>query len=84
MPETVTSFIESCLPYLRSHWKEIQLNAIQLIGLLHHHGLNSSEENDQIELEVMSSEKIIQCLKDEQSSMRVKAAEALGNIYSEP
>lgn len=86
MPQYLSNFIESCLPYIRSQWKEIQLQAIQLIGLLHHHGLNASidEEKERNDLEVTSSEKIIQCLKDEQTAMRVKAAEALGNIFSEP
>lgn len=85
MPNTLTHFIESCLPYLRSHWKEIQLQAIQIIGLLHHYRKKKEDdEREQTELETTSSEKIIQCLKDDQSSMRIKAAEALGNIFSEP
>lgn len=86
MPQSLSTFIESCLPYIRSQWREIQLQAIQLVGLLHHHGLNSNidEEKERIALEVTSSEKIIHCLKDEQSLMRINAAAALGNIFSEP
>lgn len=86
MPQSLSTFIESCLPYIRSQWREIQLQAIQLVGLLHHHGLisNVDEERERSALEVTSSEKIIHCLKDEQSSMRIAAALALGNIFSEP
>lgn len=76
-------FIESCLPYLKSQWKEIQLQAIQHIGLLHHFGnITSEDENYRTELESTSSEKIIACLKDEQTAVKLKAAEALGNIFS--
>lgn len=87
MPQSLSlNFIESCLPYIRSSWREIQEQAIQLVGLLHHHGLNTNvdEEKERSALEVTSSEKIIHCLKDEQSSLRIRAAEALGNIFSEP
>lgn len=85
MPNNLSNFIESCLPYIRSQWKEIQLQVIQIIGILHHYGKsNEEEEKEQNDLESTSSEKIIQCLKNEESSMRVKAAEALGNIFSKP
>lgn len=86
MPQSLTHFIESCLPYIRSQWREIQLQAIQLIGLLHHHGLNANvdEERERNDLKVTSSEKLIQCLKDDHILMRIRAAEALGNIFSEP
>lgn len=87
MPQNHSNFIESCLPYIRSQWREIQLQAIQIIGILHHFGKKSNEadeEKERTELEATSTEKIIQSLKDDQSSMRIKAAEALGNIFSEP
>lgn len=62
------------------------MQAIQVIGLLHHYGRKSEEDEvkERTDLESTSSEKIIQCLKDDQISMRIKAAEALGNIFSEP
>ena len=82
LPDSVPSFIESCLQYLRSQWREIQLQAIQHIGLLHHFGTISTEDNYRIELETTTSDKIISCLKDEQIAVKLKAAEALGNIFS--
>lgn len=85
MPNSLSHFIFSSLPYIRCQFKEIQLQAIQIIGLLHHYRKsNEEEEKEQNDLQSTCSEKIIQCLKDEQSAMRVKAAEALGNIFSEP
>lgn len=85
MPDKVPNFIESCLPYLRSHWNEIRSHACTVIGLLHHHGGKMIEdEKYRVELETASSEKISSCLKDEQVTVRVKAAEALGYLFSEP
>ena len=86
MPGNLSKFIESCLPYIKSQWDEIRLQAIQIVGLLHHHKSKSDEDerNENLELESTSSEKIVQCLKDGQTSIRIKAAEALGNIFSEP
>ena len=84
MPDKVPNFIESCLPYLRSHWNEIRANACIIIGLLHHHGGKFIEdEKYRHELETTCSEKIAACLKDEQISVRVKAAEAMGSLFSE-
>ncbi|XP_070495465.1 maestro heat-like repeat-containing protein family member 1 isoform X2 [Chironomus tepperi] len=82
LPDNVPTFIESCLPYLKSQWREIQLQAIQHIGLLHHFGSITTEDNYRTELETTTSEKIITCLKDEQVAVKLKAAEALGNIFS--
>lgn len=85
MPDKVPNFIESCLPYLRSHWNEIRSHACTIIGLLHHHGGKLIEdERYRIELETTSSEKISALLKDEQVSVRMKSAEALGFLFSEP
>lgn len=85
MPDKVPGFIESCLPYLRSHWNEIRSNACTFIGLLHHFGGKFIEdEKYRNELEITCSEKISACLKDEQVSVRIKAAEALGFLFSEP
>lgn len=85
MPDKVPKFIESCLMYLKSQWREIQVQAIQHIGLLHHFGassLDDHEGNTRTEMETTSSEKIIACLKDEQVSIKLKAAESLGYIFS--
>jgi maestro heat-like repeat-containing protein family member 1 len=85
MPDKVPSFIESCLPYLRSHWNEIRSHACMIIGLLHHYGGKLIEdEKYRVELETLSSEKISACLKDEQISVRIKAADSLGYLFSEP
>lgn len=85
MPEKVSSFIESCLPYLRSHWNEIRSHACTIIGLLHYYGGRSIEdEKYRLDLETTSSEKIAACLKDEDISVRSKAAESIGFIFSEP
>ena len=85
MPDKVPNFIESCLPYLRSHWNEIRSHACTIIGLLHHHGGKLIEdEKYRNELETASCEKISACLKDEQISVRMKAAESLGFLFSEP
>lgn len=85
MPEKVPNFIESCLPYLRSHWNEIRTNTCTIIGLLHHHGGKLIEDEKYLnELETTSSEKIAACLKDEHVSVRMRAAEALGYLFSEP
>jgi maestro heat-like repeat-containing protein family member 1 len=85
MPEKVPNFIESCLPYLRSHWNEIRAHACSIIGLLHHYGGKAfDDEKYRLDLETTSSEKISACLKDEQNSVRIKAAEALGYLFSEP
>lgn len=84
MPEKVSNFIESCLPYLRSHWNEIRSHAARIIGLLHHFGGKFIEdEKYRMDLETTSSEKMSMCLKDEQASVRAKAAESLGFIFSE-
>lgn len=83
MPEKVSNFIESCLPYLRSHWNEIRANACTIIGLLHQHGNNLRGERSYIDLETASCEKIFACLKDDNVSVRMNAAEALGYLFTE-
>lgn len=85
MPDKIPNFIESCLPYLRSHWNEIRSHACTIIGLLHHHGGKAIDDDKyRNELETTSCEKISECLKDDQISVRFKAAEALGLLFSEP
>lgn len=85
IPDKVANFIESCLPYLRSHWNEIRSHSCIIIGLLHHHGGKFiDDEKYRNDLETTSSEKISACLKDEQITVRIKAAESLGYLYSEP
>lgn len=84
MPEKVPNFIESCLPYLRSHWNEIRSHACTIIGLLYHHGGKFiDDEKYRNDLETTSSEKISSCLKDENISVRMKAAESLGLLFSQ-
>jgi hypothetical protein len=85
LPDKVPNFIESCLVYLKSQWREIQVQAIQHIGLLHHFGSSFADGQDEkyrTDLVLTSSEKIIACLKDEQVAIRLKAAESIGYIFS--
>lgn len=76
--DKIPEFIQSCLPYLKSTWPEIRGNAAVIIGLLH----NLHSELQQHTTESVS-EKIANLLKDDQISVRVKAANALGLMFGE-
>ncbi|XP_058442811.1 maestro heat-like repeat-containing protein family member 1 [Malaya genurostris] len=76
LPDSISDFIDSCIPFLRSHWPEIRGNTTVLIGLLHTKN-QSSQHMDAI------GYKISLLLKDEETSVKVKASEALGYIYGD-
>ncbi|XP_053688196.1 maestro heat-like repeat-containing protein family member 1 [Sabethes cyaneus] len=76
LPESIGDFIDACLPSLRSQWSEIRGNAAVLIGLLH-------TQNQSVQHMDPVGHKISLLLKDEDSTVKVKAAEALGYIYGE-
>lgn len=76
--DSASDFIESLLPFLRSHWNEVRGNAAMLIGILHHFNKNKQHLNlEQI------SHKISYLLKDENVKVRIKASEALGFLYGD-
>jgi len=77
LSEHIPSFIDSCLPYLKSSWPEIRGNAAVIIGLLHNLNATHSHASENL------SQKISVLLHDEQNSVRVKAANALGFMYGE-
>jgi hypothetical protein len=74
------------LPHIKSQWDEIQLQAVHSIGLLYHFGVRcSSDDNSEkyfLELEKTVNEKVIACLKDDRVTMKLRAVEALGYIFS--
>ncbi|XP_041764135.1 maestro heat-like repeat-containing protein family member 1 [Anopheles merus] len=78
LQEWINDFIDACLPLLRSQWPEIRGNAAILIGLLHCQNANvKCQHMEQI------GHKISLLLKDECTTVRVSASEALGYIYGE-
>jgi hypothetical protein len=81
LPDHLSTFIETCLPFIKSYWSEIRGNACLVIGLLQHYGTIENEETRK-DLEKQSSDKIGICLKDDSQSVRLKACEALGFVFS--
>uniref|UniRef100_A0A182PSV0 HEAT repeat protein n=1 Tax=Anopheles epiroticus TaxID=199890 RepID=A0A182PSV0_9DIPT len=78
LQDWINDFIDACLPLLRSQWPEIRGNAAILIGLLHCQNANvKSQHMEQI------GHKISLLLKDECTTVKVSASEALGYIYGE-
>uniref|UniRef100_A0A182W5M5 Uncharacterized protein n=1 Tax=Anopheles minimus TaxID=112268 RepID=A0A182W5M5_9DIPT len=78
LQDWINDFIDACLPMLRSQWPEIRGNAAILIGLLHCQNANvKSQHMEQI------GHKISLLLKDECTTVKVSASEALGYIYGE-
>uniref|UniRef100_A0A182KBM8 HEAT repeat protein n=1 Tax=Anopheles christyi TaxID=43041 RepID=A0A182KBM8_9DIPT len=78
LQEWINDFIDACLPLLRSQWPEIRGNAAILIGLLHCQNVNvKCQHMEQI------GHKISLLLKDECTTVKVSASEALGYIYGE-
>uniref|UniRef100_A0A182QHL8 Uncharacterized protein n=1 Tax=Anopheles farauti TaxID=69004 RepID=A0A182QHL8_9DIPT len=76
LQDWINDFIDACLPLLRSQWPEIRGNAAILIGLLHCQNANvKCQHMEQI------GHKISLLLKDECTSVKVSASEALGYIY---
>ncbi|XP_058812220.1 maestro heat-like repeat-containing protein family member 1 [Topomyia yanbarensis] len=75
LSESVSDFIDACLPSLRSQWAEIRGNAAVLIGLLHTQN-QSSQHMD------AAGHKISLLLKDD-ATVKIKASEALGYIYGD-
>ncbi|XP_055586615.1 maestro heat-like repeat-containing protein family member 1 [Uranotaenia lowii] len=76
LSESINDFIDACIPFLRSQWPEIRGNAAILIGLLHAHNRTRQQMD-------AAGHKIAQLLKDEDTSVRAKASEALGYIYGD-
>ncbi|XP_055537388.1 maestro heat-like repeat-containing protein family member 1 isoform X2 [Wyeomyia smithii] len=76
LPDSIGDFIDACLPSLRSQWSEIRGNAAVLIGLLY-------TQNRSVQHMDPVGHKISLLLKDEDATVKVKAAEALGYIYGE-
>lgn len=76
--DKIPEFIDSCLPYLKSTWPEIRGNAAVIIGLLHN--LYSTEHQHTTE---NVSLKLSALLRDDQPSVRVKAANALGLMFGD-
>ncbi|XP_062140957.1 maestro heat-like repeat-containing protein family member 1 [Drosophila sulfurigaster albostrigata] len=77
LTEHTQDFIDSCLPKLRSQWPEVRGSAAIVIGILHNF-LN--ERNAQTE---SVASKIAVLLKDEQATVRMRAAQALGYFFGD-
>ncbi|KAH8303311.1 hypothetical protein KR059_006711 [Drosophila kikkawai] len=77
LTEHIQDFIDSCLPQLRSQWPEVRGSAAIVIGILHNF---LSERNQQTE---SVATKIAVLLKDEQATVRVRAATALGYFFGD-
>uniref|UniRef100_A0A1B0CX25 Maestro heat-like repeat-containing protein family member 1 n=2 Tax=Lutzomyia longipalpis TaxID=7200 RepID=A0A1B0CX25_LUTLO len=74
--ENMSDFIESCLPHFKSQWPEVRGNAAVLVGLLQNFNTTNQPNLEHI------TQKICALLKDESPSVRVKAATALGYLFS--
>ncbi|EDW00462.1 maestro heat-like repeat-containing protein family member 1 [Drosophila grimshawi] len=77
LTEHIQDFIDSCMPQLRSQWPEVRGSAAIVIGILHNF---LSEQNAQTE---SVASKIAVLLKDEQTMVRVRAAQALGHFFGD-
>ncbi|ALC48518.1 c11.1 [Drosophila busckii] len=77
LTEHIQDFIDSCMPKLRSQWPEVRGSAAIVIGILHNF---LSERNAQSE---SVASKIAVLLKDEQATVRVRAAQALGHFFGD-
>ncbi|XP_055389561.1 maestro heat-like repeat-containing protein family member 1 [Condylostylus longicornis] len=75
LKEHIQDFIESCIPFLRSHWSEIRGNATIVIGVLHNYLPTHNQHNELV------GHKIAVLLKDENVTVRHKAAAALGYFF---
>lgn len=79
--------IESCLPFLKSHWPELRANAIVIIAVLGnylniHPEVEKSHEAKHRTLTLNHlCDKVTTVLKDENQSVRVKAATAMGHLF---
>lgn len=80
LSEHISDFIESCLPFLKSQWPEIRGNAACIVGLLHNRHTESNHHQHSAEY---LSHKVSVLLHDDQVSVRVKAANALGFMFGE-
>uniref|UniRef100_A0A1L8DCH9 Putative heat repeat-containing protein 7a n=1 Tax=Nyssomyia neivai TaxID=330878 RepID=A0A1L8DCH9_9DIPT len=76
LQENMSDFIESCLPHFKSQWPEVRGNAAILVGLLHHYNTTNQPNLEHI------TQKICALLKDESTAVRIKAATALGYLFS--
>uniref|UniRef100_A0A336MNJ8 CSON014643 protein n=1 Tax=Culicoides sonorensis TaxID=179676 RepID=A0A336MNJ8_CULSO len=79
--DSVSTFIDACLPFLKSIWPEIRGNVPIIIGILHHY--NSSGSTNKNQNADHLAQKISVLLKDDNTKVRVKASEAIGYIYGD-
>lgn len=77
LADSIQDFIESCIPKLRSQWPEVRGNAAIIIGILHNYLTEKNQQSESI------GNKIGVLLKDENQTVRFKAATALGYFYGE-
>ncbi|XP_055840897.1 maestro heat-like repeat-containing protein family member 1 isoform X1 [Episyrphus balteatus] len=77
LPDSIQDFIESCIPKLRSQWPEVRGNAAIIIGILHNYLTEKNQQTESV------GNKIAVLLKDENHTVRYKAATALGYFYGE-
>lgn len=95
--DKIPDFIESCIPFLKSSWPELRGNAAVIIGkftgfilgaynilntfpdtgLLHNLNRTNQQSTESV------GQKLSVLLKDEQNSVRIKAANALGLMFSD-
>lgn len=81
--------IESCLPFLKSQWPELRGNAVVMVAVLGNHLNNNhpdAEKHHEPKNRTLTlnhlAEKVTQMLKDESSSVRVKAALSMGHLFT--
>lgn len=79
--DSVPTFVDACLPFLKSTWAEVRGNAAIVIGNLHHFNTNGSTNKNQSAEHL--SHKISVLLKDENTKVRIKSSEAIGHIYGD-
>lgn len=80
--------IESCLPFLKSQWPELRGNAIVMVAVLGNY-LNShpdTEKSHEAKNRTLTlshlADKVTNMLKDENGSVRVKAALSMGHLFA--
>ncbi|KAH8397492.1 hypothetical protein KR222_008299, partial [Zaprionus bogoriensis] len=77
LTQHIQDFIDSCMPKLRSQWPEVRGSAAIVIGILHNFLSERTAQTESV------ASKIAVLLKDEQPTVRVKAAQALGYFYGD-
>lgn len=77
LKEHVGDLIESCIPFLKSHWTEIRGNAAIIIGILHNFLESASQRDEAV------GHKLALLLRDESTIVRLKAATAIGYFFGD-